>query len=467
MKTILNGHCISELRKLPSNHFHVCVTSPPYYGLRDYKTPHQHWEGDIPDCKHEWRTVVKKKTSGSRDGSTLEGFNDPGDTNVGTRADRSSKICVKCRAWIGELGQEPTPDLYLLHLVQVFAECYRVLRNDGILWVNIADSLAASGHGGGGGSYSEENKQGEKCGGYKGRKPPACWKLKKKDKMLIPERLVIALHDFGWYVRQVNVWFKPNPMRESVQDRCTTAHEYVYHLTKREKYFSDFYSIKEPVKRDSIARVMRGRGEHKNVNGAPGQTAHSFIQPEENLTGLLSFDGISAAANKTSVWTITVASFKGAHFATYPAELPELCIRASTSDGGCCEKCGKPFARVLEKLKPDLLAQKSAGGNDLGLYLGKSRKNHKAAGVQDASAKKARILKGMIVRKTVGFKPTCDCRAGSVPCRVLDPFFGSGTTGEVALTLNRDVTGIELNAEYLPFIEERTSNGKIQPHLTL
>jgi DNA modification methylase len=467
MKTILHGHCIDELRKLPANHFHVCVTSPPYYGLRNYGTKHQRWEGTDPNCKHKWRSVVKKKTSGSKDGSTLEGFNDPGDGNAGTRADQPSKLCVKCDAWIGELGQEPTPQLYITHLIQVFAEIHRVLRPDGILWVNIADSFAAGGHGGGGGSYSEQKKQGEKCGGPKGRKPPACWNLKKKDKMLIPARLSIALQEWGWWVRQDHVWSKPNPLRESVQDRCTTSHEFIFQLTKSEQYFSDFYAIKEPVKKDSIARILRGRNEHKNSNGAPGQPPHSFVQPDANMTGLLSFDGISAAANRLSVWTITVASYKGAHFATYPAELPELCIRASTSDGGCCAKCGKPYARVLENLKPDFLAQKAAGGNELGLYFGKSRKNHTKAGVQDASATKARILKGMIVRKTIGFKPMCKCNAGSVPCRVLDPFFGSGTTGEVSLTLNRDVTGIELNPEYLPFIAERTSDGKIQPTLTI
>lgn len=466
MKTILNGHCIAEMQKLPEKHFHCCVTSPPYYGLRDYKTPHQEWAGYDPDCKHDWQTVVKKKTSGNPDGDTLYGSSNLGSDNVGTRADRASKLCKKCSAWIGELGQEPTPKLYVEHLVQVFAEVYRVLRDDGILWVNIADSFAASGHGGGGGSFSEAKRTGEKCGGYKGRKAPPCWGLKKKDRMLIPFRLAIALQEWGWYVRQDNVWSKPNPLRESVQDRCTTSHEYIFQLTKNEKYFSDFYSIKEPVKKDTLARTMRGRGDdHKNANGAPGQPAHSFLKGQPNMTGLLSFDGISAAANKLSVWNITVANFGGAHFATYPRELPEICIRASTSDGGCCSKCGAPYARILEKLAPDIQAQIAGGGNDLGLYNGESTKDHKRAGVQDASEVKARILKGLIVRKTIGFKPTCKCGKKSVPCRVLDPFFGSGTTGEVALTLNRDVTGIELNKDYLPFIAERT--GTIQPTLVL
>lgn len=630
MKTILHGHCIAELRKLPAKHFHVCVTSPPYYGLRSYGTPPQIWDGES-DCEHQWGKPQRAYNANEISGPGSTGKNDDWHKN---RDKHAGCFCIKCNAWLGELGREPVPSLYVQHLVQVFGELYRVLRDDGIFWLNIGDSLSGGGHGGGGGSMSEWKNQGEICGGYKGRTSPPCWGLKNKDKMLIPHRVAAALQSYGWYVRQDNVWSKPNPMRESVQDRCTTSHEYIFQLAKGQhsirtiklldlkpefvhfprgvgltgsysgvpalcvqlatsifnvaqsqendclppfyskeweqgaesyfgklgatlppmqraittsarflngnvstkeflceihslwcdlgkanellirrgmsehshpphafvdsqttvavndsgkvskldivhgqvivvtpitcKYFSDFYAIKEPVKKDTIERAFRGRGgDHKNVNGAPGQPPHSFLQEQQNMTGLVSFDGISAAANKLSVWTVTVASFKGAHFATFPPDLIEPCIRAGTSDGGCCAKCGAAFVRVLEKLAPDRAAQKAAGGNELGLYLGKSRKNHKAAGVQDASAKKARILKGMIVRKTVGFKPTCACGGvtSCVPCRVIDPFFGSGTTGQVALTLNRDVTGVELNKDYLPFIQERT--GTIEPLLTL
>lgn len=459
-RTLIHGHCITKLNELPADSVHCMVTSPPYYRLRNYKTEPQIF-GGYPECGHEWDEHVSAKTSGSKQGSTLEHVSEGTQNAQATRGNIVSWTCSLCGAYKGELGWEPTPDIYIRNLVSVFAACHRVLRPDGVLWVNIADSFAAGGHGHGGGSRSEAYGHSDLTGGYQGRKPPACWNLKKKDMMLIPHRMIIALQEFGWYVRMENIWNKPNPMRSSATDRTTLAHEYVFQLTKSEHYYFDAFAISTPVKTDTIARMFRGRNEHKNSGEVvPGQPAHSFLEarPNESHLAKLFTDENCARANRLSVWTIPASNFRDAHFATFPPELAKLCIMSSTSDVGCCAQCGAPYERMIERGEPDRSAQQACGGDADGLYFGEAEKDYSEGGAQDPSATKARILAGMVVKRTSGWKATCMCGTkAKKPCVVLDPFTGSGTVGEVCMDTKRDFIGIDLQADYTEMQKRRTA----------
>jgi DNA modification methylase len=274
MLTVLQGDCVETLKTVEDNTVQCCVTSPPYWGLRDYG--------------------------------------------------------VK-----GQLGLETTVESYLNNMVAVFKEVRRVLTKTGTLWLNIGDSYAGSGKGrNADGSHQSGGKQGTNKGSIQGvLQKTKCNGVRRKNLIGIPWRLAFALQKDGWNLRQDVIWHKPNAMPESVKDRCTTAHEYFFMLTKSDKYHFDSLAIQE--------------------------------------------QGVSTGVrNKRSVWTVNTKAYRNAHFATFPAELIQPCILASSAK------------------------------NDI----------------------------------------------------VLDPFGGSGTTGQVALQLGRKAILCELNPKYIPLIEERTEN---------
>lgn len=276
---------LTLLRSLPTGCVHCIVTSPPYYGLRDYGV-------------------------------------------------------------VEQIGHERTLYDYIDNLVTVFREARRVLRDDGTFWLNLGDS-AASGKGQSGSQGAEHQERRNKnqrslnrgyqtLGGPKAMKPTdnraslrEC-RLKPKDLMLVPHRVAIALQEDGWYVRMDNVWHKPNPMPFSGTDRTTLAHEYVFQLAKSETYYYDKWAIAEPVKGESFERASRAvSNTHKNLH-IPGQTQHSMHRSRANGDGY----EMPELANKRSVWTINVGGYSGAHFATFPEELPETCILAGCPEGG-------------------------------------------------------------------------------------------------------------------------------------
>jgi DNA modification methylase len=320
---VLVGDAVERLAELPDGSVRTCVTSPPYWGLRDYG-------------------------------------ND------------------------GQLGLEPTPQEFVENLCKVFDEVWRVLADDGTVWVNLGDSYAGSGKGGQSAEKRSANWQPEYSN--KGLVPEG---LKAKDLVGIPWRFAFAMQDRGWYLRQDIIWAKPNPMPESVTDRCTKAHEYIFLLTKNPRYYFDHEAIKEPASAESAARENRGRSEgHKNANGVPGQTAHSMHRPrfggkkygDSDDKKFSTYSGNEYVANDTrnkrSVWTVNTKGYKEAHFAVYPPELITPCVLAGSAEGDT----------------------------------------------------------------------------------VLDPFSGSGTTGEVALTHGRNYVGVELNPEYAALSEKRITN---------
>lgn len=251
---ILKGDCLQKLKELDDKSINTCITSPPYWGLRDY---------------------------GESD----------------------------------QLGLEDTPDEFVNNLVKVFREVKRVLRDDGTVWLNLGDSYSSGGRK----TTTNQSLRGNKDYGVTRPKPSKG--IKPKDLIGIPWRVALALQQDGWYLRQDIIWHKPNPMPESVKDRCTKAHEYIFLLSKNQKYYFDNEAIKEDAKYPqgphNATAIRKGVGD-----------------PKMNTRGGLHKIGAIAKRNKRSVWTITTKPFKEAHFATYPIDLIEPCILAGCPEGG-------------------------------------------------------------------------------------------------------------------------------------
>ncbi len=316
-------YCIDTregLKALPDKSVQCCITSPPYWGLRDYGTSGVVWDGD-PECAHEFGdevvVVVRPQRDHAPDGTFGESRGtEPSRSGVGNRRSRGS-FCSKCNAWRGSFGLEPTPELYVQHLVAIFREVSRVLTDDGTLWLNLGDSYAANR------AYQvPSTKGGPKCspaqavGGSASVVPDGC---KPKDLVGVPWMVAFAIRTDGWYLRQDIIWSKPNPMPESVTDRCTRSHEYLFLLTKNSRYYFDTDAIKEPAIGADRVRADRFGG---NKHGG-GTTKHSDGSVFEN----------AAFRNKRSVWTITPKPFRGAHFAVMPEALVEPCVLSGTKPG--------------------------------------------------------------------------------------------------------------------------------------
>jgi DNA modification methylase len=385
---IIPGDCIEGLRTLPDASVHCCVTSPPYWGLRDYG--------------HD-----------------------------------------------GQIGLESTPEAYVARMVEVFREVRRVLREDGTCWVNLGDSYANQKSGD---TYSGFNDRyfGRETDGGKQAKTVSSANvgrldlsgLKPKDLVGIPWRVAFALQADGWWLRQDIIWHKPNPMPESVRDRCTKAHEYVFLLTKSERYFYDAEAVKVEASTATAERNKHGfNGAFKGqFKGTPGEERWQDGRPIEQPK--FAADG---KANRRSVWTVTTKPYKGAHFATMPPDLVEPCILAGTSEEGCCPHCGSPWARVTERKK-----------------LTRPRPNDytKRQGDEGTGNSCANSVAGVAV-ETKGWQPTCKCPDHRPePCLVLDPFAGSGTTLAVAARLGRSGIGCELNPEYIALAEQRIAEAR-------
>ena len=405
--TLYTGDCLDILKKLPEESVHCVVTSPPYFGLRDYGTD-------------------------------------------------------------GQIGLEQTPDDYVAKLVQVFREVRRVLRDDGTVWLNLGDSYASGGRGGG-----MKGKRGEKQRSNYGallgaKKPPAGFKH--KDLLGIPWRVAFALQADGWWLRQDIIWHKPNPMPESVTDRCTKAHEYIFLLSKKAKYYYDAEAIKEPIiygdhhrngtegytyqaPGQAAQTGISQRRQRKPAGWDTGPGAHGAFHKQGRAPSVEYSENKATVRNKRSVWNISTAPYPDAHFATFPPKLVEPCIKAGTSEKGCCPECGAPWVRDVERgeLGPDHSIKKmpravEADTRDI-RDMGWSNKKGYAQNVIRPSV-------------TVGWSPSCGCKpvldGGSpVSCTVLDPFAGAGTVGLVADRLGRDAILIEAKAEYAEMARAR------------
>ena len=386
---ILIGDVLEKLKEIPDQYVNMVVTSPPYWGLRSYGNKPQIWGGD-KDCDHEWEDEQMQREDSGRNRLEWSTGGNPSEKITGDPVSQGS-FCCKCGAWLGNLGLEPTPELFIKHIIEIFREVRRVLRDDGTLWLNLGDSYATGGNGGhSAGKYFHGHIK--RNGDLKGQPKKAPPGLKPKDVVGIPWMVAFALRADGWYLRQDIIWHKSNPMPESVTDRCTKAHEYIFLLSKSRQYYYDADAIRESAISDptkvkmpdgwdtgpgghgSFHRNGREKGVHKSAI-TPGQTPHT--KALKRMAGKKDPEYITR--NKRSVWTVSTKPFPGAHFATFPPDLIEPCILAGCPRDGI----------------------------------------------------------------------------------VLDPFFGSGTVGLVALKNARHYVGIELNPEYAEMARNRIEYGTV------
>jgi DNA modification methylase len=312
MNKIIFGDCVRTMKRLHNEGVKVqtCITSPPYYGLRDYGTGT--WIGGDIDCSHKRDSKYSDKT--------ITGHSNK-DLTVGDAIYKSN--CPKCGAVREDLqvGLEETPKEYVDKLVEVFSCVWDILADDGTLWLNLGDSYAGSnGNGQHEQSFGQSkfiNFESPTSGNKSGIRP--------KNLIGIPWRVAFALQDFGWNLRQDIIWHKPNPMPESVKDRCTKAHEYIFLLTKNPQYYFDNESIKEPVKEVSIQRAESSWNPTKLNISVKGPQNESFEKMGDRW--------VKEKANKRSVWTIPTRSYTGAHFATFPTDLIEPMVLAGSRVG--------------------------------------------------------------------------------------------------------------------------------------
>jgi len=360
--SLINANALSI--PLADKSVQMVVTSPPYWGLRDYNVP-------------------------------------------------------------GQLGLEPTPAEYVAHMVRVFREVKRVLRDDGTVWLNLGDSygtgataVRTQGSRGIGANTQGAQDAVGRCGGMA------------KQLIGIPWRVAFALQEDGWYLRSDIIWAKPNPMPESVTDRPTKAHEYVFLLTKSARYFYDTDAVKEDTISPERARE-KGNGESAVDTKMRGFGSHCGTFP--------------GGRNRRTVWTVATEPTPFAHFATFPRALVEPCIKAGTSERGCCPICGAPWERVTER-EGTYQTRKDAAGFAVG---GDIHRGHNGTHVPGVSH-------DLVSRSTTtGFRPNCTHDADPRPCIVLDPFAGSGTTGIVARQLGRNFVGLDLSFTYLSTIARK------------
>jgi DNA modification methylase len=368
--SIINGDCIEVLKQLPDNSVDCCVTSPPYLGLRDYGT--STWEGGSLDCDHVADPTRTKKFGNPE-------FNQNRPSREETKIDGYyyKDICEKCGAKRidKQIGLEFTMKEYLEKLTVVFREIRRVLKPSGTLWLNLGDSYAGSGKGMmSDGSIVGSEMQKTNKGSTTGTLTKTTKELPAKNLLGIPWRVAFALQDDGWILRQDIIWAKGvsgdackhgwsgNPMPESVQDRCSRAHEYIFLFSKKPKYYFNNDAIKEPSVR---AGDLPGGQNHFTWSECGGHNKDGLKE--------LGKRHVDEMRNRRDVWTIAVKGNNEKHYASYPRELITPCILAGCPEGGT----------------------------------------------------------------------------------VLDPFFGSGTTGIVAMEQNKNFIGIELSPEYVKIAENR------------
>jgi len=488
---IIVGHVLDKLRTLPDASVQMCCTSPPYWGLRDYSRcgcaihiqgtnglsipgnsgaiankapdpncpkchgtncPKCHGTGKddtltviwdaVKGCEHEWGAEINRTRETWGHGPSVPVGKNPQSREDGVHYDEISvsAFCLKCNAWRGQLGLEPTVELYVTHIVAVFREVRRVLRDDGTLWLNMGDCYAGSGKG----AWDVVGPQKEvyvpEPNGPASQIPKVPAGLKPKDMVGMPWRVAFALQADGWWLRSDIIWAKPNPMPESVTDRPTKAHEYVFLLTKKANYFFDADAVREPNHESSIERAKHHLSnpiDNPDYSGKQFQDYKKYPLLERmNPSG----------RNLRTVWTIPTAPYPEAHFATFPPKLVESCIKAGTSEKGCCATCGTPLERVLggkidERGKNPLRTPKHEQEESMGLE-GEVRIGSKFGG--SPGWRKLPYA----AAKTIGFRPTCDHGGDPIPCTVLDPFAGSGTVGQVARGLGRSAILIEIKEEY-------------------
>lgn len=460
--TIYQGSCLDVLPTLPEKSVHCCVTSVPYWSLRDYGTAT--WEGGDADCDHL---------------APQGGASEMQITNQGSRQIQYRDTCGKCgaRRVDQQLGLESRLDClgwatgdtcgecWICHMVQVFAGVHRVLRDDGTLFLNTGDSYVCTPNGR---SAADTKRLGKDDRTFHDK--PDTWRgagVPQKNLAMQPARLALALQAWGWYVRSEIVWVKVSPMPESVSDRPTCAHEKIFLLTKKPTYFYDADSVREPAATSTLARVALAdnralsEGEAESKATLPDdykrcKQARVSVDKYQDGRDHLVCAPPTNGRNQRNVWTLSPSSFSEAHFATFPPDLPKRAILAGTSEKGVCPCCGAPWVRVTNS------AVEGTQRNEDGAYA-----NHEDNDGTNSWLSKTRVPCTR-VSETTGWKPSCTCPHTEdevQPAVVLDCFSGAGTTLLVAAQLGRRAVGIELNAEYISMSARRIAPAAAQETL--
>ena len=431
---ILNGDVIACLRAIPAGSVQMGATSPPYWGaLRDYGTNPIAWGGD-PSCDHQWdRIWTPNQNSGggaspkqitNRGSFSSESYRDGGPLPrkpSGPRG-RHSGMCSLCGSWKGELGSEPLhccadamnggplcSVCYCCHLRTIFREIWRVLRKDGIFWLNLGDAYSSGGRA----TRAKDRKNEAREVDHRPLTPAS---LKQKDLAGIPWRVALSLQSDGWYLRNDAIWEKPNCQCESVQDRLTRSHEYVFLLSKSKTYYYDRFAILEPYAEVTLTQ----KGTEYRGKGLKDYAAASVQNPSDNKRRMIASLDKYEGRNHRTIFRINTAQYEEAHFATWPPQLVTPMVLAGSSEAGSCSACGKGWRRIVKK------ADAPAPLDYEGKWQGE---DSQSSGRRLLANVRARRKSGQHhdipfpVPETIGWEPACKCNAGEPePSTILDPF---------------------------------------------
>jgi len=385
---IMIGHAIDQLREIEDETVDLVVTSPPYWGLRDYKTEPVVFGGDL-ECQHSWETDTKEEHGWADNVPQTVAGND-----VYAEHDTiHHETCDKCGAWRGQLGLEASPELFVDHLVEIFEECRRVMKPTGNLWVNLGDSYMRKSSFTAPENYGMQ-KHRDEASQFRPSEIPDGYK--RKDLVGLPWLFAFAARRAGWYLRNDIVWAKSisGPhyrggvcMPEPVRDRCTRSHEFFFHFAKKEKYYYDIEATAEPL------------ADPDRTNYQAGSRSYGINEDRnDNDIGERTKDWVPMTRNMRSVWHFNPQPFPGAHFAVYPKHLIEPIVRASTSEYGCCGDCGEPWVREVKhtRIRRDELPEDDP----------RYRPNQYEGAYQDINGKGDA---GYSRNKTIGWRPNCEC----------------------------------------------------------
>lgn len=447
LNRITQVDCREGLRGLPDGCIDMCITSPPYWSLRCYKADPMVWDGDS-DCEHEWG---ERQEYHSEREATIMGKSRTTDRFYGDNSSRrfsgkhhkhfSGQFCLKCGAWLGQLGLEPTPELYIQHLCSIFNEVWRVLKPTGSLWVNISDCY--------GGTGDEGEWRDPKYPLGRNAQSKALNKYQVAKSLVgIPEMFVLEMQRRGWIRRNTIIWHKPNCLPESVKDRFTVDFEYLYFFVKQQKYY--FEQQFEPFSQTAHPNSAQGFYQF-----SPGPKKLLCIDSRVDLVrSNVDTHPNPQGRNHRSVWCIPTQPSSFQHYAIFPEALVTVPIRA-----GCpefvCKRCGKPRVKITQPMI-DFGREGSATKYDESMTAGRLSQRRQAYRKLGLEAPGAPEVIGL---------SDCQCNAGWEPGVCLDPFIGVGTTAKVAIRLNRDFIGFDISGEYVEMANKEI--GEIQKELSL
>lgn len=448
------GDWLDFAKIIPNNYVHLVVTSPPYFRARKYDVDSSIFGGD-KNCKHVWGSFEKSASFGRHDESTF-GY------HAGKTGTTAGRFCKRCEAWEGELGLESTPQHYVFNLCNAFDPLKRILRDDGLFFLNIGDKFADK-------NYGDGIKKGEKIG--------------------IPWLVALELRRRGWHLEQDNIWAKPNAFREPNEQRCINSHEYIFQFTKNNdvnywvhrkgvkngvrvkpkcEYFwrdnlTDMYYEEPPAGWETIYLDRKYNVVDTNKPSNEHYRRYSKLNFWKSYNHFWDWYVIRnrSGSRKNDVWSIATQGLKEAHFAPFPETLPEIIIKAGSSEHGCCSKCLSPYHRIIVYGEDDLNWRKRSGSDYQGKYKGKDVKDYNSARAQHPAKTKQRILKSMKKSTTKCWVPTCSCNVSIQPCIVLDPFGGSFTTARVAERLGRWWLSCDLSDKYVEIGERLLHKGEV------